>query len=81
MQINITQYVLVRIPRNMGLFDAKDNDEYSKVQDEKEHFGTAINEDPQCDDYQKAWNFLKSFTRLINLEPLELKFTLKQKPC
>ena len=54
MQINITQYVLVRIPRNMGLFDAKDNDEYSKVQDEKEHFGTAINEDPQCDDYQKA---------------------------
>ena len=23
MQINITQYVLVRIPRNMGLFDVK----------------------------------------------------------
>ena len=23
MQINITQYVLVRIPRNMGLFDTK----------------------------------------------------------
>ena len=48
LQINITQYVLVRIPRNMGLFDqSSDKDAYLRVSDEEKVFvSAAIN----CDE-------------------------------
>lgn len=49
MQINITQYVLVRIPRNMGLFnpeDKHDEDGFNKVEDAP----TAINADGETED-------------------------------
>jgi len=42
MQINITQYVLVRIPRNMGLFNPDSDDSYEKV---AEGETSAINSD------------------------------------